>query len=173
MMNLGFGKWKRLTDKRLDLETQRRKLIQRFQGTRHLSLDRERVTDSKEDHEDSSSEQPQTKTSYAQIMAGSPEAPGRIQTCWNPTSSSVCLMTTHPPLPRIFSTLSSILSDLFQIFPVFLFFFFLKLVSVSIFHNLRKCQWPQIALNFNIHSLILHWTASMIEHQSTTSHYLH
>lgn len=81
MMNLGFGKWKRLTDKRLDLETQRRKLIQRFQGTRHLSLDRERVTDSKEDHEDSSSEQPQTKTSYAQIMAGSPEAPGRIQTC--------------------------------------------------------------------------------------------
>lgn len=56
MINLGFGKWKRLRDKTLDLETQRRKFIQRFQGTRHLSIDGERVTDSKEDHGDSSSE---------------------------------------------------------------------------------------------------------------------
>ena len=144
MMNLGFGKWKRLRDKRLDLETQRRKLIQRFQGTRHLSLDRERVTDSKEDHEDSSSEQPQTKTSYAQIMAGSPEAPGRIQTCWNPTSSSVCLMTTHPPLPRIFSTLSSILSDLFQIFPVFFFFFFWNLFLLASFTILENVSGPKL-----------------------------
>ena len=81
-MNLGFGKRKRQETR---LRDSKEKIDQRFQGTRHLSLDRERVTDSKEDHEDSSSEQPQTKTSYAQIMAGSldrfPEAPGRTQTC--------------------------------------------------------------------------------------------
>lgn len=66
------------------LRDSKQKLIQKFQGTRSLRLGGERVTDSKEDHGDGSSEQPQTKTSYAQIMAGSLdrflETPGRIQT---------------------------------------------------------------------------------------------
>lgn len=72
-------------------------------------------------------------------MAGSldrfPETLGRTQTYWNPTLSSVCLMKTHAPLPRIFSTLSSA-SDLFQIFPVFLFFWNLFLLaSFTILEN--------------------------------------
>lgn len=72
-------------------------------------------------------------------MAGSldrfPETLGRTQTYWNPTLSSVCLMKTHAPLPRTFSTLSSA-SDLFQIFPVFLFFWNLFLLaSFTILEN--------------------------------------